>query len=328
MANVIHGDISLFNWMINQCFKYEKDQSPSSLRTLATKIFSCYFTPETRNSAIAKAVAKRDKTIIVHSRQPANKIGTTEHIESSGMLIDYDFMQSKDKLSNQTLVRKCPYIIIAHVSYYYFHREHCPLCQSSLFGCPTQRSFTHCAAHDLEALLSTIITVCNYTTGPGGQLRTPVKGDEDIPINSWFTKEKIRELACNKSIHLEGFDQTILPFLPPYWEDFAPYLQRLIDATWDAKPFLTQPNTASHQAYRTILSDAISMYQRTEQALPAHYAVTPIAKHPREPSSHASNKRQYTETNDNHQPQDQHDFIPHYLESYDKSSDITFTLAT
>ena len=190
-----------------------------------------------------------------------------------------------------------------------------------------QRSFTHRAAHDLEALLSTIITVCNYTTGPGGKLRTPAKGDEDIPINSWFTKEKIRQLACDKSIHLEGFDQTILPFLPPYWADFAPYLQRLIDATWDAKLFLTQPTTATHQAYRTILSDALSMYERTEQALPAHYAVTPTVKRFRATSSHVSNKRQRTETDDDHQPQDQQDFIPHYLESYDESSDIAFTLA-
>ena len=136
MANVIHGDISLFNWMINRRFKYEKDQSPSYLRTLATEIFSHYFTPDTRNSAIAKIVAKGDKTIIVHSRRPANKTGTTEHIESSGMLIDYDFMRSKDKPSNQTSVRICQYIIIAHVSHYYFHREHCPLCQSSLCGRP------------------------------------------------------------------------------------------------------------------------------------------------------------------------------------------------
>lgn len=191
-----------------------------------------------------------------------------------------------------------------------------------------KRAFTHRAAHDLEALLSTIITICNYTAGPGGQLRAPIPGDENILINSWFTKEKTRELACDKSIHLEGFDETIQPDLPKYWEDFAPYLRRLIDATWDAKPFLTSPTTATHQAYRTILSDALKMYRMKEQALPAHYAVIPPIKRSRVISTYASNKRQRTETGNNRRPQPQQDFTPHFLTSYDESSDVAFAPAT
>ena len=191
-----------------------------------------------------------------------------------------------------------------------------------------KRAFIHRAAHDLEALLSTIITICNYTTGPGGQLRTPIPGDEDIPINSWFTKEKPQQLACDKSIHLEAFDETIAPFLPKYWEDFAPYLQSLINVTWDAKPYLTSPTTATHQAYRTILSNALKMYERTEQGLPAHYAVIPTGKRLRAISAYTSNKRQRKAAKKKTQPQAQQDLVPHYLTSYDESNDIAFVPAT
>ncbi|KJA18733.1 hypothetical protein HYPSUDRAFT_115895, partial [Hypholoma sublateritium FD-334 SS-4] len=190
-AHVIHGDLSINNILINR----------SQRRALAGAV-----SHNTRSvpSAVVPSAAV-DSPHQVYG-------GTMDHIECSGMLIDCDFMRFQDQPSHQTS-GTLPFM---------------PL--ESLWMSPNT-PFTHRAGHDLEGLLSTIITVCNYTSGPAGQLRAPLPGDEDMLINVWFTKEKRRYLACLKSIHLEAFDEAIQPSLPKYWEDFAPFIQRLIDVT-------------------------------------------------------------------------------------------------
>lgn len=181
--------------------------------------------------------------------------------------------------------------------------------------------FTHRAGHDLESFLSTIITICNYTTGPGGQLRVPMAGDEDMLMNSWFTKEQRRQLACLKSAHLEAFNESIQPDLPKYWADFAPFLCRLVEVTWAAKPFSTKPNTATHQAYRAILLEALNMYNKTENALHAPYAVVPAPKRLREGrNAEASNKRQRKD--DKPPLVRERSPRPHYLQSYHESEEL------
>lgn len=144
----------------------------------------------------------------------------------------------------------------------------------------SKKPFIHDAGHDLECLLNTILTLCHYTTGPCGQLREIVPNSEKIKLNDWFTTDDRRTLAATKSITLEAFDTFIGPALPDYWRDFTPFLQRLIDVTWNNKPFLQSPNVATHEAYRNILKDALNKYTLEEKTSLGLYASVPVKKRP------------------------------------------------
>ena len=145
-----------------------------------------------------------------------------------------------------------------------------------------QPGFTHRPGHDLESLLNSMLTICHYTTGPGGQFRQPLPGDERIRFNTWFTTSNRDDLACTKSITLEAFKTRIKPHLPQYWQDFAPFLTRLIKKTWNELPYLEHPNVATHTAYRDILNEALEMYARVDKDTPCAYAFVPPSKRPRE----------------------------------------------
>ncbi len=194
--------------------------------------------------------------------------------------------------------------------------------------CASKSPFTYRAAHDLEGLLSTIITVCNYTTGPGGQLREFKAGDDEMLMNSWFTQEKTRKLACMKAIHLSAFKTCIQPDLPDYWQDFAVYLHQLIEATWDSRPFLGTPTTATHQAYRKILLQALDYYNIHEQALPAPYALVPksMRSKPGPIIVYASRKRQRDDDDLDDDPDvstiRSRSPRPHFLSSFNEIAEI------
>ena len=127
-----------------------------------------------------------------------------------------------------------------------------------------------------------MLTICHYTIGPGGKLRQPLPGDEKIRFNKWFTTSDCDHLVCAKSITLEAFKSCIKPCLPQYWQDFAPFLDRLIKATWNGYPYLEHPNVATHAAYRAILKEALEMYAQVDKNTPSVYAFVPSTKRPRE----------------------------------------------
>lgn len=129
-------------------------------------------------------------------------------------------------------------------------------------------TFQHRACHDLESLLNTILTICHYTVGAGGQLRQPTHGDDGMLFNKWFSTADREQLACTKSITLEAYKTRIYPRLPEYWQDFSPFLVRLIKATWDGMPYLEHPNVATHEKYREVLRDALEYFEGTERPVP------------------------------------------------------------
>ena len=96
----------------------------------------------------------------------------------------------------------------------------------------------HSEADDLESVLYTILTVCTYTTGPG-TLRCTIPGEKSIPLNRWFWQSDAHELARNKWFLLEHFDEFSGPRLPQYWQDFSPYLKRLVKIFSDRSPTVT-----------------------------------------------------------------------------------------
>lgn len=181
--------------------------------------------------------------------------------------------------------------------------------------------FVHHAGHDLESLLNTILTVCHYTVGPNGQLRKHNNaGDSKLKLNRWFVEEDRTDLAIWKTATLKAFNTFVKPALPAYWQDFAPFLHRLIETTWNNKPFIEHPNSATHQNYRNILTDALNYYIRNETDALAPYAFVPPAKRlrPEDNEPVHGGKRQRTDTGSSVT------FIPrdnryHYLYSYNES---------
>jgi hypothetical protein len=144
----------------------------------------------------------------------------------------------------------------------------------------SERLFVHHARHDLECLLNTIVALCHYTTGPCGQLCKIVLNSEEIKLNDWFTTDDQRALATIKLITLEAFETFITLALPDYWKDFTPFLQCLINVTWNNKPFLQCPNVATHEAYHNILKDALNKYTLEEKTSLGLYASVPEKKCP------------------------------------------------
>ena len=141
------------------------------------------------------------------------------------------------------------------------------------------------AGHDLESLLHTMLALCTYTTGPGGQLRAgPTKIDNlpnKIKLNEWYSIAKREVLAEKKASTLEAFNSFIKPYVPDYWQDFVPYLEKLIAATWDEPRLYEAKNIATHKAYRDILKAALDQYTLEEKmGKLAVYGYAPKGKRP------------------------------------------------
>lgn len=143
--------------------------------------------------------------------------------------------------------------------------------------------YKHSPGHDLESLLYTILTICHYTIGPGGQLREAKLEKKNIQLNKWFTTANRGDLANEKTVTLLSFDMYIKEGLSPYWNDFAPFLQELVNVTWDptTRTLIGTPNIATHAAYRTILLKALAFYEKVETEPLAPYAVVPTGKRSR-----------------------------------------------
>lgn len=148
-------------------------------------------------------------------------------------------------------------------------------------------TFCHNECDDLESLLHVILTVCTYMEKPG-KLRRPLKKEASIPMSNWFTYNKTRRnaLARNKIYCLDNFRECIGRRLSPYWQDFIPYLERLVKACWpQTVPINQQSNTASHGDFLKILEEALEDFA-DEEVYP-YAAVTALPT--------TGNKRQYDE---------------------------------
>ena len=143
--------------------------------------------------------------------------------------------------------------------------------------------YKHGPGHDLESLLYTILTICHYTVGPGGQLREAKSETKTIELNKWFCTANRQDLANEKTVTLLSFDRYIKEGLAPYWDDFAPFLQELVNVTWDptTRTLIGTPNIATHAAYRGILLKALAFYEKEETGSLAPYAVVPTGKRSR-----------------------------------------------
>lgn len=120
-GNVIHGDISINNILINRVWDCSLEDSPARLRLLASNINASTNDPGPNDEHGQDADDREDNSMpmlgLPHDQAnppvlpPAsatvsvNYDGTLEPIEAAGMLIDCDFMRYKDNKGHQTSVR-------------------------------------------------------------------------------------------------------------------------------------------------------------------------------------------------------------------------------
>ena len=128
--------------------------------------------------------------------------------------------------------------------------------------------YIHSPAHDLEALLQTMLGIVTFTDGPY-EARVQ-QNDVHVPMARWYNEGDREQLFKDKSFDVSHFDRDIGAYLMPYWQPLVPYLRRLVAATW------TGPNCSSHathEAYRKILLDALEGLKKFPE-VPAMYACT------------------------------------------------------
>lgn len=115
-AMVIHGDVSINNILINRVWKYEPGCSPSQLRHLATSkadtasdvsdlSFYNTMSQSGSGSSAGPVVPALAIDTIDTSSTSVDYGGTSEFIESAGMVIDCDFTRLLGQTTNQTSVR-------------------------------------------------------------------------------------------------------------------------------------------------------------------------------------------------------------------------------
>lgn len=138
-AKVIHGDLSINNILINRVWNYEPGCSPSQLRHLSTSkadtapdvsdlgFYNDSMSQSGSGSNAGDVVQSPDIDIsapVVQGPTPALVVntsattvdygGTSEFIESAGMVIDCDFMRFLGQTTHQTSVRNDVIDIVKH----------------------------------------------------------------------------------------------------------------------------------------------------------------------------------------------------------------------
>lgn len=115
----------------------------------------------------------------------------------------------------------------------------------------TGRTFRHHLRHDLESVLFVIIWICVHMEGPEVE-RKDVKG---LEVRKWCDmKWSLKDLGHLKQAHVDDAQRTILPEFTSYWEDFKPFVHRLIRAFFPARA--CDPNQITSDIMISILEDA------------------------------------------------------------------------
>ena len=118
--------------------------------------------------------------------------------------------------------------------------------------------YIHGPTHDLESLLQTTLGIVTFTNGPCGNFRA---GTDHVPMSRWYNEIDREQLFKDKSIDLITYSKEIEGYFTEYWKPFAPYLRRLVSATWSERspPMSSQ---ASHKVFKDILEEALEAFKK------------------------------------------------------------------
>jgi hypothetical protein len=129
--------------------------------------------------------------------------------------------------------------------------------------------YIHGPTHDLESLLQTALGIATFTDGPCGKFRAPT---DHVPLARWYNGIDREQLLKDKCIDLISYKKEIEGRFTEYWKPFAPYLERLVSATWPDKN-LPMPSSASHKVFKDILNEALEALKLLGE-VPAKYAAS------------------------------------------------------
>lgn len=139
--------------------------------------------------------------------------------------------------------------------------------------------YIHGPTHDLESLLQTTFAFMCFTTGPCGQVRQPA---DRVPTSRWFNEIDREQLLKDKVADLVLYDTEIEEHITDYWKPFAPYLRRLVKATWPTLPPLL--SQATHKEFKKILEEALVAIKKVPERRAKYAPVNHVPqKRPRSP---------------------------------------------
>lgn len=123
------------------------------------------------------------------------------------------------------------------------------------------KNFHHELWHNLESVLYVIIWICCHMIGPEIEHEDP----EKLEICKWCDMGLgLQELGHQKLTHIIDAEGVILKEFTLYWEDFKPFLRRLIKAFWPST--VVEANSITPRKMVAILQEAIVTVQEPADA--------------------------------------------------------------
>jgi hypothetical protein len=120
------------------------------------------------------------------------------------------------------------------------------------------KKFCHGIHHDLESIFYVLIWVCSHMEGPEIECSDP----HSLPIREWLNMNvSLRKLGLIKLSHLADFEDSILKYFTPYWNDFKPYAKQLLSAFF---PTNYQKSEITTERMLAILSEAVNNMENVE----------------------------------------------------------------
>ncbi|KJA20813.1 hypothetical protein HYPSUDRAFT_141584 [Hypholoma sublateritium FD-334 SS-4] len=234
-CNLVHGDLSPNNIVI---FRDPSDRPPP--RSTKSRKGSTSGTSRATRSSTRHGGA---------SIKPAPTSGVNDNIPAVGTIIDYDYARPVGTVLERT-------------------SGTLPFMPLDALNIDNRGKYIHSPAHDLEALLQTMLGIVTFTDGP---YEARVQSDDvHVPLARWHNEGDREQLFKDKSFDVSHFDRDVGAYLMPYWQPLVPYLRSLVAATWTGTNCTSH---ATHEAYRTILCDALEGLKKFPE-VPAMYART------------------------------------------------------
>jgi hypothetical protein len=117
------------------------------------------------------------------------------------------------------------------------------------------KPYTHQPHHDLESILYVILYVCTYFKEPNNvRLSTDFPQMSSVPLERWFRRDNVKDIGRHKIGMMVTSESSILAKFTPYWDDFVPFVRRLIRSCFPHFPdFVCQ---IDHDGMIAILNEA------------------------------------------------------------------------
>jgi len=195
------------------------------------------------STRVTRNIARQQQALVL----PAPLTGLDESIPVVGTVIDYDYARPIDTLMERT-------------------SGTLPFMPLTALDKSNRGKYIHGPAHDLESLLQTALGIVTFTNGPCGKFRAST---DHVPIARWYNEIDREQLLKDKLIDLIFYKKEIEEHFTEYWKPFAPYLHRLVLATWD--PSISNQPFASHKVFKDILEEALKALKMLAE-VPGNYA--------------------------------------------------------